>query len=336
MQFIKINKSDKLVDLTDKVGYRNVDEILHKNSIERTPNLGEAVHSAVQNALSVVTNAVDFQRKSTILNKLTDDSDVFEYAATQSSDSWKVLSYTGTFPMMLAVPEKVVIQRSVDVLGNGVPVGSEVYKTAMTMLSQPPHYIDPAIFNEYSSNKYSSLDRYDSQYSGTVFQWFKIPWGDVSLYSSISDEMIDFPVYPEDISDSRKANYTQMPDLLYQYEPWQLYQSSGPRQNTYKFKFHRDMWTGDHKDGKANELVRFCMANCYPEFNGSAVHTPIVTLYMKGDPLISGVMTDVSVDWSGPIGHDGFYLVCEMSISITEVSPQPLNYHSVKRMPLIG
>ena len=40
--------------------------------------------------------------------------------------------------------------------------------------------------------------------------------------------------------------------------------------------------------------------------------------------------------WDGPIGLDGWYLHCELQISITEVSTSPLNYSVVKQKPLIG
>ena len=96
------------------------------------------------------------------------------------------------------------------------------------------------------------------------------------------------------------------------------------------------MWSGDHRDGKANELIRFCEACCYPEYNGSAVNTSTVTLIIAGKPLIRGVMTDVSTTWSGPIGLDGYYLECELRISITEVSDKPLNYSYVKSREIIG
>ena len=148
--------------------------------------------------------------------------------------------------------------------------------------------------------------------------------------------MIDFPVYPEELSDQRTANFDQMPQLLYQYEPWYLYTSSGPRQNTFTFIFHRDMWTGDHRNGGANILIRFCEANCYPEYRGSSVISSIVTLYVSGSALISGVLTEVNVDWSGPIGQDGFYLYCELQLTIIEVSPEVLNFTSVLNKPLIG
>ena len=57
---------------------------------------------------------------------------------------------------------------------------------------------------------------------------------------------------------------------------------------------------------------------------------------MNGEILIRGVLTNVSVDWSGPLGLDNFYLVCKLGLTITEVSPYPLNYWSVKSKKLIG
>jgi hypothetical protein len=147
--------------------------------------------------------------------------------------------------------------------------------------------------------------------------------------------MLYFPVYPENIDDGVSANYEEMNEMLYQYEPWKVYKSSGPRENTYTFVFHRDMWTGDHRDGSANNLIRGCEANCYPNFDGSLVNVPIVTLYIHGVNHITGVMTNCKVKWDGPIGLDGFYLKCELSFTITEISPQALNYNTVRNKGLI-
>jgi hypothetical protein len=158
----------------------------------------------------------------------------------------------------------------------------------------------------------------------------------VTLYSSISEDAIDFPVYPEETTYQTTANYTQMPDLLYQYEPWSVYVSSGPVVKTYEFNFHRDMFSGNHNDGLANRLIRFCESNCYPHYRGTAVDTATVTLYIHGQIAISGIMTDVSPNWYGPIADDGWYLACRLSITIQEVSPVPLNYTTVKERPLLG
>lgn len=336
MKYVEINNNTMLPQLSQIVGSRNLDSVLHINGLKRTPDIGRQFTSMSGNII-VNSEDVPWQRKSTILNKLVGDSDLFELACLQGESAWKLLSARDTFTNMLKIPDSVNIPDSSITWGNNIGVPTVVYRKALDQLASEltNHKISPDIFNEYSVVKPSQIP--GNQVNGEdVYQWFRIPWGDITLYSSISDETIDFPVYPEEISDSVKANYTQMPELIYQYEPWQLYQSSGPRQNTYSFEFHRDMWTGDHRDGYANKLVRFCQSNCYPEYNGSAVNVPQVTLYLMGKTLISGVMTDVNVNWSGPIGLDGFYLMCKLEITIVEVSKQALNYQVVKEKSLIG
>ena len=336
MQFLKIDSSTTLSKLADLVGDRNVESVLAANNLTRSPNIGKQLASVTKAAADAVIGAVDAQRKMTVLNTLTGDSDVFETAALLSESNWKVLSSTGNLPNTLKIPETITLADSVDVLGDGLGVSSTIYKKVMNSLKNAPHTIDPAIFNTYSSTKQTQLIERTGTASSDPFQWFNLPWGKISLYSSLVNDKMDFPVYPEEVSDGVSANYTQMPDMLYQYEPWQVYQSSGPRSNTYTFKFHRDMWSGDHTDGKANQLIRFCEANCYPEYNGSAVNTPTVTLYIGGQAHITGVMTECRPKWSGPIGQDGWYLMCELELGITEVSETPLSYSTVMNKGLIG
>lgn len=334
MQLFKITQSTTLAQLSDAVGERNVQSILAANNLKRTPNIGKQFKSMCEDVIRQ-SSQVDTKRKTSLLNSLTSDSDIFESTALQGEDGWKLTSALGTLPNMLKIPDSITLPDSVNVLGNREPIGNRIYKQVMQCLEETGT-VDPAIFNEYRGVKNSQIATVSNTLSKDPFQWFQIPWGKVSLYSSIEGETKDFPVYPEELGDEYKANYTQMPDMLYQYEPWQIYQSSGPRSNTYTFKFHRDMWTGDHTDGKANELIRFCEANCYPEYQGSAVNTPIVTLYISGVPHISGVLTSVSPKWSGPLGSDGWYLVCELELSITEVSQTALDYATVKKKGLIG
>lgn len=334
MQYISINKDTTLVDLADRVGDRNVETFLAINGLTRSPNVGEQFSMMVENILST-GSTVDWQRKSTILNKFSGDSDIFEEAALLDSNSWKVLDALETFPNRLKVPETITLPSASDILGNGQGVDSRVYENAMNSLANEPHTIDPGIFNQYSTIQNTQITGSVSQTS-TNTTLFNLPWGDITLYSSLAGESIDIPVYPEELEDSVKANYTTMPDLLYQYEPWYVYQSSGPRSNSYTFHMHRDMWTGDHRDGKANELIRFCQAACYPEYSGSAVYSDTVTLYVKGSALITGILTAVNVKWSGPIGLDGYYLDFELVLDITEVSEQALSNSVVRAKSLIG
>lgn len=333
MQFLLINEDLTLSQLSDRVGERNVEYILSANNLTRTPRIGKQFQAMVEESYN--SAEVDWQRKSTILNTFTDHSDIFEKAALLNENGWKTLSTYSTFPDALRIPESITISDGTDVLGDSDGVTSVIYRKAMSQLSTPPYIIDPGIFNEYSTMRNSTIFDTGTEMNNPI-QGFNLPWGKVTLYSSLSDTSMDIPCYPEELEDSRTANYTTMPDLLYQYEPWYLYESSGPRQVSYKFELHRDMWTGDHRDGKCNQLIRFCEANCFPRFSGSAVNVPSVTLYVNGDCLISGIMTDVNKKWSGPIGLDGFYLYCELTLNITEVSKTPLNYDTVMNKSLIG
>lgn len=335
MQFVKTKLSTTLNQLREMVGTENLESVLTINSLKRSPNIGQQVAKtgeAIANSASDVS--LDF--KKTALDRATQDSDVFESLALMGESGWKIYKAVNSLPNTLRIPETISLPLSQDIIGNSTRITDDIYMKSMEGLSNPPHTIDPSIFNTYDTKKRTQIVQGTARDYSNLFQFFKIPWGNMSIYSSIADDMKDFPVYPDEVSDGAKASYTQMPEIIYQYEPWLLYTSSGPRANTYSFVFHRDMWTGDHRDGKANELVRFCMANCYPEYNGSAVNSSTVTLYMNGQILISGVLTDVTVTWDGPLGLDGFYLVCKLQLSITEVSPYPLNYWSVMNKPLIG
>lgn len=334
MQLLRIKENTTLAELSDMVGDRNVESLLAANKLSRTPAIGRAFKTACNKIEATVSN-VSASRKSVLLNSLITESDIFEAAALQDDSNWKITSELGTLSGMLKVPDSFELPDSTSVMGNHQSVGNIIYKKVIDCLNRTGT-VDPAIFNEYRNVKDAQLASLSNTVSVDPFQWFKLPWGQVSLYSSIDKQSMDFPVYPEELSDGRSANYTQMPDMLYQYEPWQIYQSSGPRAVTYSFTFHRDMWTGDHTDGKANQLIRFCEACCYPEYNGSAVNTPTVTLYIAGKPHITGVMTAVTPRWSGPLGHDGWYLVCQLEITITEVSPTALNYSVMKQKGLIN
>ncbi len=343
MQFLQITDDMTLSQLIDRVGAKNVDEILQYNSVKRTHAIGEAYNHMVDvityaytelNSDEVLTE-VSYKNKIDVLNTLTEDADVFEAAALQSEDGWKLLASIGTMPGYLRIPPTITLPDSTDILGGtDTPIAKTTYNKAMNYLKNNEN-VDPIIFNTYSDRQ--SGAGYTSQNQvADVYQWFKIPWGEITLYSSISNTSMEFPVYPEEYSDERQANYDTMPDMLYQYEPWQVYKSSGPRNNSYTFKMHRDMWTGDHRDGKCNELIRFCQANCYPRYRGSLVDTAKVTLYIAGQALISGIMTSVKTNYSGPVGLDGMPLYVEMTLTIIEVSDEALNYDTVARKGVIG
>ena len=332
MQFLKFPTNSTLSTISNLVGDRNVEYVLATNGLSRSVRVGNEYTNLCNNARE--GSSVNPQRKITLLNKYTQDSDVFESAALASEDDWKVISGMNTFPGYLSIPDTITLPDSSDVMGNGIPVTNAIYRSTISQI-QEQNRVDPAIFNTFSSIKSSKITTLEFS-NNTQNYWFRIPFGEVTLYSSLSGESIDFPAYPEELSDGTSGNYTTMPDLLYQYEPWQVFTGSGPRSNTYKWMLHRDMWSGDHNDGKANELQRFCKACCYARYDGSTVLSDIVSLYIHGQNLITGIMTSFEVNWSGPILDDGYYAVMEISIGITEVSKSALNFDSVRSQPLIG
>lgn len=337
MQFLSIANNETLTSLADKVGKRNVPEVLVANQLTRTRNIG-GQFADMCSSIASTAKAATAKEKTAVLNTFTGDSDIFEAAALLGESAWKVLNKLGTLPGYLKIPETIdPLPRSASILGNGQPVSTVIYTKVMKSL-QGTGDISSEIFNEYSSAMSVSLSRTTERTSSPLetFNGFMLPWGKIRLYSSLVNDTVDFPVYPEELRESRQAVYTQMPDLIYQYEPWYTYQSSGPRTQEYTFHFHRDMWTGNHLDGKANDLIRFCEANCYARYSGSAVYAPTVRMYINGATHIAGIMTQCDVHWSGPIGRDGWYLDCELTLSITEIADQPLSYDTVMTMGLIG
>lgn len=343
MQFLKIGKDTTLSALGQMVGARNVTSMLVQNQLARSVNIGQQYYDNCKNIINTAP-PVSWQEKQVILNKFVSDYNVFEEAALLGDSGWKVLKNLDAFPNAMRVPETIKLPDSSEILSGGGPVGRSTYNAAMSQLADPSrnNQIDPGIFNDYSAMlpavPMGSGDGSKSgSSSGDIFQWFHIPWGQVTLVDSISQESVDFPVYPEELSDKRVANYSTMPDLLYQYEPWQVYDGSGPRTNTYTFDIHRQMWTGNEGDGKANDLIRFCQALLYPVYSGSAVNMATATLYVSGSPLISGIIDDVSVDWDGPISSvDNWYLHFVLSLTFTEVATQKLDHDVVRGLPLIG
>lgn len=329
MQFLSIKNDLTLSQLNKIVGRQNTDAILNVNGLTRSPQVGNQLIKKSNDIINSndISN-ITWQKKLSLLNTFTRDSDIYEYAALMNEDSWKVLSNTNTFPGMLRIPDSITLSDNYSILGNNQPVSEDIYSKVTNSLQSEPHTINPGIFSNYSqvnASKVLNVVEYDNP-----IQWFKLPWGQITLYSSMEGESMDFPVYPETLSDSNSANYDTMPDMIYQYEPWQVYKSTGPRSIVYEFHMHRDMWSGNHNDGRCFDLVNFCKAQMYPNYRGAAVNTAKNIMYIAGKVHLAGIVTNVEEEWGGPIGHDGWYLELTLRISMTEVSLNELNYSTVR------
>lgn len=369
MQYLIISEQDTLLSISRIVGQQNIDLILAENGLTRTPKIGAQYYKKCRDLLAENPPEVSGARKSALLNSLTGSEEVFEKACLLDEDGWKIFSAFQSFPDALRVPESIKLPYSTRVIGDigkdnisavignakgGIQkvytatggslgarrddaVSSATYKTVMKELKQSSS-INPAVFNSVNTSFPVSVSRSrtSTSKSRTPQYTFNLPWGKIQLYSTLLDERIDIPAYPEEVEKQRSASYTAMPDIIYQYEPWIVYQSSGPREQQLSFHLHRDMWSGNHLDGKANQLIRFCDANTFPRYSGSSVNSPTVRVYIDGEQLISGVLTQTKTRWSGPIGRDGWYLEFELLLNIQEVSTVPLNIDTVRNFKLIG
>lgn len=335
MQFLKIDKNTTLSKLSSVVTSGNVDAVLAANNLNRSPNIGEQFQKVCDAAIET-TSKVPAQTKTKILNQMSGSLECFERAALQNSDDWKVLASLGTFPDMLKVPDTINLPNSASTFGNdNVSVPKKVFTSVMDAVSKDKE-VDPSVFGTVRQVADVRTAGTLPASGETIYDSFQLPWGKVTLWSDLLQQSIDFPCYPIDPSESRSANYTEMPDMLYQYEPWWLFQNNGPRSPNYKFIMHREMFTGDPRDGRLNELIRFCEASLFPKYNGSAVNTDTVRLYIAGKLLIAGKLVSVDKEWSGPLLLDDWYAVCTLTLTINEVSDTPLNFDTVRTKGLIG
>lgn len=350
MQYLILNKSDTLSDISKIIGQKNIDALLNENNLARTPKLGKAWAEKANSIIAESTEDVTGARKAALLNNLVDNTEVFEKACAMDETEWKLFSATQAFKDAIKVPESVKLpfsSRIIGGIGNGAilggarsisssdPVSPITYNAVMEEL-KTSSVISPAIFNEVNTSPGVKLDNTVNIETKTPIFAFNIPWGKIQMYSVVLQETMDFPVYPETLNQGRKATYTSMPDVIYQYEPWIVYDSSGPREQSLSFHMHRDLWSGNHLDGRANDLIRFCEANTFPDYNGSAVTAPFIRLYIDGSLFISGVITSTEVEWSGPLGLDNWYLEFNLSLSIQEISETALNIRTVRNFGLIG
>lgn len=148
-------------------------------------------------------------------------------------------------------------------------------------------------------------------------------------------ETILFPCYPESVGDQNQASYSAV-NILGRSEPFQYYTGSGPRTISVKFQMHVDMDSVDDIYQIAS-AVESC---CYPNY-GSGISAIKVTFQVGNSVRITGIITSVSTDYSGPIldmdpnsqnagaMHDPKYAVIDLSFSITEVTGNPPSHAEI-------
>ena len=146
---------------------------------------------------------------------------------------------------------------------------------------------------------------------------------------------IYFPCYPESVSDSNQASYSAE-SILGRSEPFQYYTGSGPRSVSIKFQMHTDMVDDINYVYTVADRVEAC---CYPRY-GSGIAATKVRLHVGANIDITGIISNVSTDYSGPIlditGNTAIdsmavprYAVVDIGFSVTEVTGNPPSYSQI-------
>lgn len=154
-------------------------------------------------------------------------------------------------------------------------------------------YYDRKTNTSYSNSNYICV--YESgNYSGNHYQ-------------------IDLPNYPDEISDSGSANYSEE-SLLGRSSPLVSYTNTGFREVSFSFDVHREELDSNGID----KLLKIIRASVYPTYNGAAALRPTITTVRLGDFYVKGITKSYSFTWKKPI-IDNKYQVCTISMTISHV-----------------
>lgn len=125
-----------------------------------------------------------------------------------------------------------------------------------------------------------------------------------------------FPCFPDSYSDSHSVSYASQTPLG-RSEPFQIYQNTGPRTVSVSFRMHREM---THTTS-IGDCVAITQAALYP--TGGDQITPRSTLTIGSNCSITGIVTDVSANWSETINKATTYNVVDLSFSVVECTGNP-------------
>lgn len=159
--------------------------------------------------------------------------------------------------------------------------------------------------------------------------WYWKPTGDVT-FQIAGQPAMEIPCFPEAVSDSNSATWSEEMTTYQHYEPKNTYNKSGPRTVSCTFKIHRAMWDGNQDSGKSEELVAYVQSALYPDYDTQAAEPPRCTLIVGKSIRIVGILQSCNVNYSGPIGPDNKYDCVNMDISIKEESDNVLSTSAVR------
>lgn len=134
----------------------------------------------------------------------------------------------------------------------------------------------------------------------------------IAVQQSGSNEYytISIPNYPDEISDSGSANYSEE-NILGRSSPLISYTGTGFREVQFSFDIHREEFNGIDK------LLRIARSSVYPNY-GTSYMKPTITSVRLGDFYARGVTRSYGFTWKKPIVN-GKYQVCTVSLSIADI-----------------
>ena len=157
------------------------------------------------------------------------------------------------------------------------------------------------------------------------------------IYFHHTNTQIIIPVDPDAISDSMSAGFASN-NPLSRSAPIYSYQNSGPRVVSVNFTLHRDLCNQFNNLGydAVEALITNLDQMVLPDYNsaGKIVNPPVVSLKLRDDIFIKGIVTASSHTYQLPIIEyygKNKYAVVGLNFSINEVTP-----YSASILPFIG
>lgn len=146
---------------------------------------------------------------------------------------------------------------------------------------------------------------------------------------------ITIPVDPQRISDSMTASWANSTPLS-RSAPIYSYQNSGPRSVQFNFELHRDLvrefnpdWVQQGEDAVDLLITNLeaCVLPTYQE-TGKIVNPPVVSVKIRDEIYIKGVVSSVGKDFNVPIINYGTkrapiykYALVSVNFGVQEVTP---------------
>ena len=157
------------------------------------------------------------------------------------------------------------------------------------------------------------------------------------IYFHHTNTRIIIPVDPDAISDSMGASFASN-NPLSRSAPIYSYQNSGPRVVSVNFTLHRDLCNQFNNLGydAVEALITNLDQMVLPDYNsaGKIVNPPVVSLKLRDDIFIKGIVTQTSHTFQLPIINyfgKNRYAVVGLNFSVNEVTP-----YTASILPNIG